>query len=308
METIKKYRLHNVAQTLIMIGIGLVLVVWRGASLDIMAKALAALLVLIGAIFIAAYFFKKEKNFISSGEFVVGIIIAAIGAWIFINPGFFTDFIPKLFGIFIIVSGLNNLRQTISLLRYKFGGWWISLIIAAITVGLGAVLLFKTDIAKDVLVIVIGAFLIVDGVTNLLNLILLIVAQIQKEKEEAAPQKQDASPQKQEAAAATPTPLLSAPQSDDGAPVFKVQILTSDRKLQTSDSRLKGLKGVDSYHEGKLWKYTVGASTDYNEIYRLRKEVVAQFPQAFIIAFKNGEKTDVQAAIQEFKKGKRVKK
>ena len=140
---------------------------------------------LIGAIFIAAYFFKKEKNFISSGEFVVGIIIAAIGAWIFINPGFFTDFIPKLFGIFIIVSGLNNLRQTISLLRYKFGGWWISLIIAAITVGLGAVLLFKTDIAKDVLVIVIGAFLIVDGVTNLLNLILLIVAQIQKEKEEA---------------------------------------------------------------------------------------------------------------------------
>ncbi|MBQ3632198.1 MAG: N-acetylmuramoyl-L-alanine amidase [Prevotella sp.] len=130
----------------------------------------------------------------------------------------------------------------------------------------------------------------------------------QKAKEEAAPQKQETAPQKQEPVASAPTPLLSAPQADDGAPVFKVQILTSDRKLKTSDARLKGLKDVDSYHEGKLWKYTVGASTDYNEIYRLRKEVVARFPQAFIIAFKNGEKTDVQAAIQEFKKSKRVKK
>ena len=54
-----------------------------------------------------------------------------------------------------------------------------------------------------------------------------------------------------------------------------------------------------------MWKYTVGASTDYNEIYRLRKEVIQKFPQAFIIAFKNGERVDVQAAIQEFKKNKR---
>ena len=105
------------------------------------------------------------------------------------------------------------------------------------------------------------------------------------------------------------TPLVSTPEpADNGAPVFKVQILTSDRKLKATDSRLKGLSNVDSYREGNLWKYTVGASTDYNEIYRLRKDVVQKFPQAFIIAFKNGEKADVQAAIQEFKKGKKVKK
>ena len=105
------------------------------------------------------------------------------------------------------------------------------------------------------------------------------------------------------------TPLVATTESaDNGAPVFKVQILTSDRKLKTTDSRLKGLSDVDSYREGGLWKYTVGASTNYNEIYRLRKEVVQKFPQAFIIAFKNGEKTDVQAAIQEFKKGKKVKR
>ena len=51
-------------------------------------------------------------------------------------------------------------------------------------------------------------------------------------------------------------------------------------------------------------KYTCGSSTDYNEIYRLRKSLLDKFPQAFIIAFKNGEKMDVRQAIREFKSNK----
>ena len=51
-------------------------------------------------------------------------------------------------------------------------------------------------------------------------------------------------------------------------------------------------------------KYTYGASTDYNEIYRLRKSVLDKFPEAFIIAFKDGKKTDIRQAISEFKSNK----
>ena len=91
------------------------------------------------------------------------------------------------------------------------------------------------------------------------------------------------------------------------APVFKVQILISSTKVKTSDPRLKGLKGVGFYQEGGVYKYTVGNSENYNEIYQLRKTVIEKFPQAFIIAFKNGEKVNVQTAIQEFKKNKNKK-
>lgn len=51
-------------------------------------------------------------------------------------------------------------------------------------------------------------------------------------------------------------------------------------------------------------KYTYGASTDYNEIYRLRKTILDKFPEAFIIAFKNGKKMNVSQAIREFKSKK----
>ena len=87
-------------------------------------------------------------------------------------------------------------------------------------------------------------------------------------------------------------------------PVFKIQILTSGSVLKKGDSRLKGLKPVDYYHEGGLYKYTYGASTDYNEIYRMRKRILPKFKDAFIIAFRGDKKMNVQQAIEEFKQNK----
>lgn len=91
-------------------------------------------------------------------------------------------------------------------------------------------------------------------------------------------------------------------QTDSDAPVFKIQILTSSRPLAANDKRLKGLKGVEYYQEGGLCKYTYGASTDYNKVLRTKREIAPKFKDAFIIAFKNGKKTSVSAAIEEFKK------
>ena len=119
---------------------------------------------------------------------------------------------------------------------------------------------------------------------------------------------QDQAPEKTDTTVQTPDTISQKPQKDDTpaeAPVFKVQLMASDRQLKPGDRQLKGLKDVDSYKEGKIWKYTVGCTTDYQQIRALRKEVAGKFPQAFIIAFKNGEKMDTQAAIQEYKKNKK---
>ena len=91
---------------------------------------------------------------------------------------------------------------------------------------------------------------------------------------------------------------------NSGRPIFKVQILASSKRLAAGNSNFKGLDGIDSYEENGLIKYTYGSSTDYNEIYRLRKSILDKFPQAFIIAFKNGGKMNVNQAIREFKSNK----
>ena len=88
------------------------------------------------------------------------------------------------------------------------------------------------------------------------------------------------------------------------APVFKLQIFVGSRNLRKGDAHFKGETDYDSFQEGNLVKYTLGASTNYNEIYRLRKEKLDKFPEAFIIAFKNGQKYDVNQAICEFKQNR----
>lgn len=99
-----------------------------------------------------------------------------------------------------------------------------------------------------------------------------------------------------------PAPKKKAEVAD--APVFKLQIFVGSRNLRKGDAHFKGETDYDSFQEGNLVKYTLGASTNYNEIYRLRKEKLEKFPAAFIIAFKNGQKYDVNQAIREFKQNR----
>ena len=90
-----------------------------------------------------------------------------------------------------------------------------------------------------------------------------------------------------------------------GAPVFKVQIFISEKILDPSDSRLKG-EEPNYYKDGRVYKYTMGASTDYEEIVQLRKDISSKFPGCFIVAFKNGEKVaNINDAIIEYKLNKR---
>lgn len=97
-------------------------------------------------------------------------------------------------------------------------------------------------------------------------------------------------------------PETKQPAVSQDVPVFKVQILASEVRLKANSSQLKNQQDVDCYEENHLFKYTVGASTNYNEIYQLRKTLLEKFPEAFIIAFRNGQKTDVVEAIREYRK------
>ena len=103
--------------------------------------------------------------------------------------------------------------------------------------------------------------------------------------------------------AKTQRPIVVESTTNDSEITFKIQILTSSRPLSKNDKRLKGLKDVDYYKENGLYKYTYGASSDYNKVLRTRRNTVTPlFKDAFIIAFRNVEKMNINEAIANFKK------
>ncbi len=92
---------------------------------------------------------------------------------------------------------------------------------------------------------------------------------------------------------------------DKNAPVFKIQIFAGKQKIKAGSPLFKGLEGCDSFSDGKLLRYTYGASTNYNEIRKQRTAILDKFPECFIIAMKDGKVVDVNEAIREFLKNKR---
>ena len=85
---------------------------------------------------------------------------------------------------------------------------------------------------------------------------------------------------------------------------FSIQILVSNKILPKGSKQLKGVSPVSYYREKGLYKYTYGENTDYNKILRMKRNITPKFKDAFIIAFKNGEKMNVNEAIKEFKKNR----
>lgn len=90
----------------------------------------------------------------------------------------------------------------------------------------------------------------------------------------------------------------------DDTPVFKIQFLTSDTKMSASNAKFKGLSGVESYKDGKLYKYTCEPTTNYDEARKNQAKVREKYKDAFIVAFKGGDRIDLQKAIQEAGKGR----
>jgi N-acetylmuramoyl-L-alanine amidase len=83
-------------------------------------------------------------------------------------------------------------------------------------------------------------------------------------------------------------------QSEDEI-VFKIQVLASTYQLPQNDKQFKGLM-LDFYIEKNLYKYTFGSFPNFEDANRKRREFKTSFPDAFIIAFKNGQKINVNEA------------
>lgn len=87
--------------------------------------------------------------------------------------------------------------------------------------------------------------------------------------------------------------------------IFKIQIFALQKKLPANSLQFKGLKPISYFKENGVYKYTYGADTDYNKIKRLKKsQTDKKFKDAFIIAFKDGKRININKAIKEYQRNK----
>lgn len=96
----------------------------------------------------------------------------------------------------------------------------------------------------------------------------------------------------------TPPPLTFESSGKEEV-IFRVQILTHVSKLNANSPRFKGQKEIFEYQQDNLYKYAVGKFiNDFKSANELKNQLREEgFESAFVIAFINGERVDLQKAI-----------
>lgn len=164
---LKRIKANVIVSAFICIALGVILVAWPGLSVKVVCMAIGAVLVINGISRLLNFIFGRDGSVFSQMNLVMGIIITVIGGWILLQPGTIIAMIPILVGIIIVIHGINNLQQSVSLCQSQYDKWWVALLLGVITIGFGVLLVFNPFAAVDTLIRFIGLFLIYDGASDI---------------------------------------------------------------------------------------------------------------------------------------------
>lgn len=153
--------------------LGILFLVYPDSSGRIICYILGGMLCLVGLLRVIEYFRMPVSLENYNLSLVFGLITIGLGAYILISPELLMKVLPTVFGISVILDSLVKLQNALDMLRLKDRFWWITLIVAFITAGLGAVLLANPFKAMEALLQFVGISLIATGVLDLVALFTL---------------------------------------------------------------------------------------------------------------------------------------
>jgi N-acetylmuramoyl-L-alanine amidase len=107
------------------------------------------------------------------------------------------------------------------------------------------------------------------------------------------------TPVKPKTISQTVEPTQTKKMVDNSKPIFKVQLSASIKRMELIPRNFNGLKDISVAYENRVYKYMYGETADYDEAKKQLSEAKDKgYNTAFLIAFKNGEKINIQDALK----------
>jgi len=83
--------------------------------------------------------------------------------------------------------------------------------------------------------------------------------------------------------------------------VFKVHLVSSETKIPSNSKLFEGIGEVEEYYANGAYSYLLGATSSYSEIIEVQNLARKKFPEAAIVAFKNGQLIKLEKALKSLK-------
>ena len=166
MNFLKSIKVNILSSAILCIILGIVLVAYPNTSLTLVCRAVGVIVLITGLGFVFGYLRSGKSFWYGKAELVFGSIFTILGGFIVLYPLGIISIIPIVFGILLIYHGIANMRQAFELRQYKDKGWWFPVLVAATTIILGLFIMNNPFRTIDVVMRIIGACLIYDGLMN----------------------------------------------------------------------------------------------------------------------------------------------
>lgn len=163
---LKSIKVNILSSAILCVVLGIVLVAYPNTSLTLVCRAVGVIVLITGLGFVFGYLRNGKAHWYGKVQLVFGSIFAILGGFIVLYPLGIISIIPIVFGILLVYHGLANMKQAFELRNYKNHGWWFPVFIAATTILLGIVIMKNPFGTIDLLMRMIGACLIYDGLMN----------------------------------------------------------------------------------------------------------------------------------------------
>ena len=163
----KRTKLNAVLIGLALIVFGVILFAYPVTTIATVLRVIGIGLLLVGAIGIAAFFASKEETK-SLRSLLVGIVEVVIGLVFLANPAFIASIYPVILGIVIVLDGLGSLIAALQMKKAGAQRWSLAAVLSAVTIIMGAIILFNPFSTAVVLIKVTGAVLCYDGIVGVI--------------------------------------------------------------------------------------------------------------------------------------------
>lgn len=153
--------------------IGLLLILLEDWVTRISAWVLAAGLLISGGWLTIRYIRSKPEKRLAGADLAAGLILLLAGILLIIHPNDMEKIFPKIWGLSLVFGGFLKIQYAFDEKSVSVNRWWIMLIFAAISLGIGVLALLEDQVFGDNQHLFIGIFMLGEAVLDLVTYFLL---------------------------------------------------------------------------------------------------------------------------------------
>ena len=159
---LKKSAKQDIVVSLMFIIFGIALIYNPSAVISVLSIILGGIFIVMGILKISEYISTGKMN---SYLLAIAISLTIIGIIIMCSSKIILSAFGIIMGIWIIYTGIANLKTTIIWKEYTSRAWLVSIILSIITIAAGIYVLINSSVIMNV----IGVIILIYGVVNVIE-------------------------------------------------------------------------------------------------------------------------------------------